>query len=192
MDYSAANTGLWQFFVQMGIIAGALLLSNVLVRKSRLVRNSLIPTSVLAGFLLLALKSAGILKIPSNFLEMVTYHGIAIGFIALSLRASNRKEEEADKGSGFRSGALIISTYLVQAVMGLAISLILSYFWMPGLFKASGILLPMAFGQGPGQANNVGLTYEALALRVDNPSGCRWRRPVTSARALQALRRCST
>ena len=32
----------------------------------------------------------------------------------------------------------------------------------PNLFKASGILLPMGYGQGSGQANNVGLTYEAL------------------------------
>ncbi len=32
------------------------------------------------------------------------------------------------------------------------------------LFKASGILLPMAYGQGPGQANNVGSTYEALGM----------------------------
>ena len=35
---------------------------------------------------------------------------------------------------------------------------------MPDLFKASGILLPMAYGQGPGQANNVGTTYEALGM----------------------------
>ncbi|MDD3920514.1 MAG: hypothetical protein PHO41_05020 [Eubacteriales bacterium] len=164
MDYSAANTSLWNLFIQMGIIAGALLLSNVLVRKSRFIRNSLIPTSVLAGFLLLILKSAGIIRIPANFLEMVTYHGIAIGFIALSLRVANNRQNKEERGPGFRSGAVIISTYLVQAAVGLAISLLLCYLWMPGLFKASGILLPMAFGQGPGQANNVGSTYEALGF----------------------------
>lgn len=164
LDYSASNTGLWNFMIQMGIIAGMLLLANVLVRKSRLVRNSLIPTSVLAGFMLLLLKSVGILKIPSSFLEMVTYHGIAIGFIALSLRASNGRSGDDDKNTGLRSGAVIISTYLMQALVGLLISLLLSALWMPGLFHASGILLPMAYGQGPGQANNVGLTYEALGF----------------------------
>jgi glutamate:Na+ symporter, ESS family len=164
MDYSAANTGLWNFFIQLGIIAGILLLSNVLVRKSKLIRNSLIPTSVLAGFLLLILKSLNILRIPDDFLNMVTYHGIAIGFIALSLRVTNNRENKSDKGAGFRSGAVIISTYLMQAVVGLAISLLLCYLWMPGLFKAAGILLPMAYGQGPGQANNVGSTYEALGF----------------------------
>ena len=44
------------------------------------------------------------------------------------------------------------------------ISLVLAYTFMPELFKASGILLPMAYGQGPGQANNVGSTYEALGM----------------------------
>ncbi len=162
LDYSAANTELWNFFVQMGILAGILLLSNVLLRKSAIIRRTLMPTSVLAGFLLLALKSLHILTIPASFLEMVTYHGIAIGFIALSLRSSG--EGDASKGKGLKSGALIISTYLTQALAGLIISIVLSYTFMPGLFKASGILLPMGYGQGPGQANNVGGTYQALGF----------------------------
>jgi ESS family glutamate:Na+ symporter len=35
---------------------------------------------------------------------------------------------------------------------------------MPNLFKAAGIILPMGYGQGPGQANNIGSTYEALGF----------------------------
>ncbi len=164
MDYSAANQNLWNFIIQMGIIAGSLLCANVLVRKSRLIRASLMPTSVLAGFLLLILKSVGILKLPADFLEMITYHGIAIGFIALSLQASSGRNNAQNRRRGLQSGAVIISTYLVQAVVGLLLSLILGATLLPHLFKASGILLPMAFGQGPGQANNVGLSYEALGF----------------------------
>jgi ESS family glutamate:Na+ symporter len=162
VDYSAANTGLWNFFINMGILTGALLVSNVLLRKSAIIRKTLMPTAVLAGFLLLALRSLGILNIPADFLEVVTYHGIAIGFIALSLRSTG--EGDKTKGKGFQSGALIISTYMMQAVAGLIISITLSYTVMPGLFKASGILLPMGYGQGAGQANNVGSTYEALGF----------------------------
>ncbi len=163
MDYSAANTGLWNFFIQMGIIAGILLLANALIRKSAFIRKSLIPTSVLAGFVLLAIKSLGIVNIPANFLEMVTYHGIAVGFIALSLRTISEGQRGA-KGAGLRSGAVIISTYLVQALVGLGISIGVAVLGIPGFFKAAGILLPMSFGQGPGQANNVGITYEALGF----------------------------
>lgn len=163
MDFSAANTGLWNIIIQIGIIAGIILLANVLRRKIPFVRKSLMPTAVLGGFLLLVLRTLGVIDVDSSFLEMLTYHALALGFIALSLRRPNR-ESASGAAIGAKSGALIVSTYLVQAAVGLAISLILAYTVMPGLFKASGILLPMAYGQGPGQANNVGATYEALGM----------------------------
>ena len=163
MDYSAANTALWAPLVQIGVISGILLLANVLRRKIPLIRKSLIPTAVLGGFLLLILKYVGIVKVGANFYEILTYHALGIGFIAMSLRNPNKKNESGSM-IGSKSGALIVSTYAVQAIVGLLISVILGYTLMPELFKASGILLPMAYGQGPGQANNVGATYEALGM----------------------------
>jgi ESS family glutamate:Na+ symporter len=53
---------------------------------------------------------------------------------------------------------------MVQAVVGLIITITLGYTLCPGLFKAAGILLPMGYGQGPGQANNVGTSYQALGF----------------------------
>ncbi|MBR5515721.1 MAG: hypothetical protein IKU52_05920 [Clostridia bacterium] len=163
MDYSQLNTGLWNAIIQMGIIAGLILLANILRRKIGFVRNSLIPTAVLAGFMLLGLKYLMPEFIDTFFLEKITYHALALGFIALSLRIPEEKKESAP-GIAAKSGALIVSTYLVQAIVGLVISIALAYTIMPDLFKASGILLPMAYGQGPGQANNVGLTYENLGM----------------------------
>lgn len=71
--------------------------------------------------------------------------------------------------AGLKSGALIVSTYIVQGILGLIISISLAYTIMPNLFKASGILLPMGYGQGPGQANNVGSTYEQLGFAGGSP-----------------------
>jgi len=165
MNFSATNTALWNLVLQLGMLAFIMLLSNVLRRKIRLVRKSMIPTAVLGGFIALILRTTGILPIDVSFLEMVTYHSIGIGFIALSLRIPNKNDEKA-KGdlTGLKSGALIVSTYLVQGIVGLAISIALAYTILPNLFKASGILLPMGYGQGPGQANNVGSTYEQLGF----------------------------
>ncbi len=163
MDFSAANTALWSPIIQIGILAGLLLLANVLRRKIKLIRNSLMPTAVLAGFVLLLLRTTGILPMNTDFLETITYHTIALGFIALSLRIPE-KQSQSGALQASKNGALIVSTYLVQALVGLAISLMLAFTVMPELFKASGILLPMAYGQGPGQANNVGSTYEALGM----------------------------
>lgn len=163
MDFSAANTSLWDPIIQIGVIAGLILLANVLRRKLSFVRKSLIPTAVLAGFLLLFIRTSGIININAVMLEKLTYHALALGFICMSLRIP---EKNSDSGAmiGSKSGALIVSTYLVQALAGLVVSLGLAYTIMPDFFKASGILLPMAYGQGPGQANNVGTTYEALGM----------------------------
>jgi len=163
MDFSSANVGLWNPIVQMGIIAGLILLANTLRQKIPFIRNSLMPTAVLAGFILLVLRTFNIIHVNPSYLESITYHAIALGFIALSLR---RPEQQSESGAllAGKNGALIVSTYMVQAATGLIISLALAYTIMPDLFKASGILLPMAYGQGPGQANNVGTTYEALGM----------------------------
>ena len=165
MDFSSANTGLWSAIIQLGIIAATILGANVLRRKLPFVRKTLMPTAVLAGFVLLLLRNANLLDINAMLLELITYHGIAIGFIALSLRVPQIETGgTTDRLTAPKSGALIISTYVVQGMMGLLVTLLLSYTIMPNMFQAAGILLPMGFGQGPGQANNVGGMYEALGF----------------------------
>ena len=156
MDFSAANVGLWNVVVQFGIIAATILAANALRRNFTPIRNTLMPTAVLGGFLLLLLRSTGILNMELQLLEMITYHGIALGFIAMTLRVSEPSTvEETGRWIGVRSGSLIVSVYLFQGLMGLFITIGLGYTLFPNVFKAAGILLPMGFGQGPGQANNV-------------------------------------
>lgn len=163
MDYSAANTALWSPVIQIGIIAGVILLANTLRRKVKFFANSMMPTSVLAGFILLLLRSIGVINLDSNFLEILTYHALALGFIAQSLRIPEKQEDDGNL-TGMKSGALIVSTYMLQVVLGLLIALLCAYTFKPDFFKASGILLAMGYGQGPGQANNVGSTYEAMGM----------------------------
>jgi ESS family glutamate:Na+ symporter len=160
MDFSAANTALWDAIIQFGAIAAAILAANILRRRLAFVRDSLMPTAVLAGFIILILRSLGLFAMNLNVLEMITYHGIALGFVAMSLRVNRPTSDRA----GVKSGALIVGAYLIQGVAGLAITITLGCTLMPDLFKAAGILLPMGFGQGPGQANNVGAAYEVLGF----------------------------
>lgn len=98
MDFSAANTSLWNVVIQFGIIAAAILLSTLLRRKLPFVRKTMLPTSVLAGFLLLICRSLGLLELDATFLETATYHGIAIGFIAMSLRVPAEREHTGGGG----------------------------------------------------------------------------------------------
>lgn len=163
MDYSAVNTGLWNPIIQVAIIAAVVLIANIIRRKIPLIKNSMVPTAVLAGFIMLAGRMTGLIQVNFEWLEMVTYHCIAIGFIAMSLRTPDNPRQKGDH-VGIKSGAIIVGSYMIQGIMGLIISLGLAYTIKPDMFKAAGILLPMGYGQGPGQANNIGATYEALGF----------------------------
>jgi ESS family glutamate:Na+ symporter len=166
MDFSAANTSLWNSVLQFGVLAGIMLISNVLRRKLPVVRKSLMPTAVLAGFLALIIRVSGLIRIDTDLMELITYHSIALGFIALSLRVPDKyTDKQKNDLTGIKSGAVIVGSYVIQGILGLVISAGLAFTVMPGMFKAAGVLLPMGYGQGPGQANNVGSTYEALGFR---------------------------
>lgn len=171
MDYSAANTALWGVIIQLGLIAAAILLAGLLRSKIPFIRKTMMPVAVLGGFLLLIVKQTGLVKLDNNILETLVYHGIALGFIAMSLRVPTADQNRAQKLTGLKSGALIVSTYMVQGVVGLIITIGLSLTVMPGLFKAAGLLLPMGYGQGPGQANNIGASYQALGFENGHSFG---------------------
>lgn len=163
MDFSASNTVLWNSMIQFGILGGSILIANTLRRKIPFLRQLLIPTAMIAGFLMLFLRHTGILNIDRSFMEMITYHSIAIGFIALTLRTPDRKDKVLKKNENVdivRSGMLVISTYLLQAILGTIVILIVAYTFHPDMFKSAGLLLPLGFGQGPGQATNIGNVYE--------------------------------
>lgn len=163
MDYSAANHSLWNIIIQFGLLAAAILFANFLRQRLPFIRKSLMPVAVLGGFLLLLAKYLGIAPVDQDLMEMLVYHGIALGFIAMSLRVPAEKTGNGNL-TGLKSGAVIVSTYLVQGVTGLLVTLMLSYTLMPSMFQAAGLLLPMGYGQGPGQANNIGSSYEALGF----------------------------
>ena len=168
MDFSSANKELWSFIITSGILAILLLLANLLRRKTRFFRNALAPTSVIAGFIGLIVSESGLITLDIDLLNMLTYHGLAIGFIALSLRVPRLHDLKKQKGDGLydsvNSGMLIVSNYLMQGALGLIITIIASFTFAPGFFKASGILLPMGYGQGPGQGNNIGAMYESYGF----------------------------
>ncbi|MDR3314456.1 MAG: hypothetical protein LBS96_08390 [Oscillospiraceae bacterium] len=157
MDITAANTGLWSGLVQLALIAGAFLLALLLLKLPGL-RKSLLPAAVLGGFLLLALRHSKLLPSELHTLEVIAFHGMAVGFAALALRSP--EPQTAGKSAILKSGGLIGATFALQGALGLLVSLLL----LPKRFPAAGLLLPMGYGQGPGQAGNIGGTFERLGF----------------------------
>ena len=58
----------------------------------------------------------------------------------------------------FATSTVVVGSYLLQALLGLIITVVL--FYAIGSYAAGGVLLPMGYGQGPGQAYNWGSIYQ--------------------------------
>jgi len=158
----------WDGFLFFAVIAVLLLFANTLRRKIPFLRKSLLPTAVIAGFIGLLFKETLFQSIVgteevlevNRYYSMITYHTIALGFIALGLKVNESFKVKTKRLQSMSSGLLIVSTYLLQGLFGLVLSLSLAYTFFPNLFKAAGMLVPMGFGQGPGQAQNIGGVYQ--------------------------------
>ena len=162
----------WGLCSLMAILLIALLVANAMKRSIRLFKRSLIPTSVLAGILLLVF--AGIWDVVFSkpffetnifggrgyaMLEIITYHALALGFIASTLKGGKGRITKRRTAEIFNTGITTVSTYLLQGIFGLGITLIASYA-LSDFFAAAGVLLPFGYGQGTGQAMNYGNIYE--------------------------------
>jgi len=93
-------------------------------------------------------------------LEMFTYHCLALGFIASTLKTGDGKITKERATEVFNTGVTTVSTYLLQAVCGMVITIAAAAFFIPDFFEAAGVLLPFGYGQGTGQAMNYGGIYE--------------------------------
>ena len=163
----------WGFVNLIGVMLLSLLVANLLKKSIRPLRVSLIPTSVLGGIILLIISvvyqsiTGKLLFDTAVFggkgmatLEIVTYHCLAFGFIATTFTSVRKEKNRKRNVEIFNTGVTTVATYLLQAVLGMGITLLIAYFIVPDFFKAAGILLPFGYGQGTGQALNYGGIYE--------------------------------
>ena len=162
----------WSGLNLIAILLVSLLIANIIKKAIPLLRASLIPTSVLAGGILIVV--AGVYKLFTGdvmfdtaffggngtaALELITYHTLALGFIATAFKSGKGKMSKKRTVEIFNTGVTTVATYLLQAVLGLIISLVAAMV-VKNFFEAAGILLPFGYGQGTGQALNYGGIYE--------------------------------
>ena len=152
----------WSFMIEFAVLMAGMMVANMLRRTIKPLRQSLIPSSVIGGFLVLGLsalmKNFGIQIFQTYTLETLTYHGLGMGFVSLALKTEERLKSKEANTDIFNTGITVVSSYLIFGVVGLAITLGLSY--VIGNWAAGGMLLPMGYGQGPGQAYNWGNIYQ--------------------------------
>lgn len=193
------ESSVWGFMLLLSVLMISLLVANIIKRKVPFLKNSLVPTSVLAGGLLLLIsitytlivENVGNLQetMPKNIfdlkyfgeygyatsddgtkiaigglsiLEVITYHALALGFIATAFKPDGEKLTKKRSIEVFDTGVTTVSTYLLQGTLGLVITILFPT--LVGGFKAAGLILPFGYGQGTGQALNYGKMYEAVGF----------------------------
>ena len=162
----------WGTYHVIAALLVSLLVANILKKSIKWLQDSLIPISVLGGGILIVV--AGIYKLITGdimfdtaffggngtaTLELLTYHTLALGFIAATLKSSDEKLTRERTVEIFNTGVTTVATYLMQAILGFAISGIAALV-VRDFFAAAGILLPFGYGQGTGQAMNYGNIFE--------------------------------
>jgi ESS family glutamate:Na+ symporter len=94
-------------------------------------------------------------------MQVVTYHCLAIGFAAMTLK-TEKSTHKTSNAQVFEFGALQGGTYMLQAFVGLGITIIMFFLTQQGdntTSYVSGLILPLAFGQGPGNALSWDINY---------------------------------
>ncbi len=169
----------WGAFLVITLLLVALLIANIIKKALPFMKNTLLPTSVLAGVMLLIFDAIWTgctgdsffdMTVGGNFLfgvgggnktlETITYHTLALGFIASTLKSSTTRISKKRFGEVVDTGVTTVATYLVQGIVGLIITMLAAWLFMPEFFEAAGILLPFGYGQGTGQALNYGTIFE--------------------------------
>ena len=158
-DFTLANySAVWGFLAQLGLLLMFLMLGNVLRRTIPLFRKCLIPSALLGGALLLITniitKRFGFVMVDNRLMQVITYHCLAIGFGAMTLK-TEKSAHKTNSTQVVEFGALQGGCYMLQAFVGLGITLVLFLLTRYSdqiVSYISGLILPLAYGQGPGNA----------------------------------------
>jgi ESS family glutamate:Na+ symporter len=146
-----------------------LLSVQALVRRSGALQRLAMPPVLLAGFVALGLSDGGLglVHLDAHVLEVIVYHSLAVVFIGMGLAGGDPR----DRAPGSLSVAFAIPLIsMAQATLGLLVVLaaaLLGAQLHPGL----GLMLPLGFAQGPGQALSMGKAWEPLGFTSGAQAG---------------------
>ena len=177
-DFTLANySAVWAFMMQLGLLLLFLMLGNILRRTVPLFRKCLIPSALLGGALLLIAnvisKQFDFVLVDNRLMQVITYHCLAIGFAAMTLK-TEKSTHKTNKAQVVEFGALQGGCYMLQAFVGLGITLVLFLLTRHGkqvISYVCGLILPLAYGQGPGNALSWDINFTNIPMAQFDGNG---------------------
>ena len=153
MDFNA--------IINLGVVGVGLLVGALLRAKVRILQRFLIPSAIIGGFFLLIFYNfiAPLIGLEADFLGDLVYHLLNISFIAMALRnpSDDKPKDGSARRSFFQNVVAIFGQYGLQCFFGLLVTLLMILTFIPDLFPAIGLSLPLGFELGPGQAYSISL-----------------------------------
>jgi len=155
----------WSYFLDIGIISIALLLATLIRSKIKFFQRFLIPNALTAGLILLPFYNfvGPHLGLVQTGLGEIVYHLLSMSFIAMMLRKTESKRGKAGKGVLWFSVAVTFQLG-AQGFIGFVLTLVLAATVVPGLFPSFGLLVPLGYALGPGQAFAIGSGWEQFGF----------------------------
>ena len=155
----------WELFIDLGIMAAGLLSATFLRTRILFFQKYLIPNALTAGFLLLPVYNfvMPVFGITTDGIGSLVYHLLNISFVAMTLRKSPPSGKKGDMRI-FGTSVGVLSQYALQALLGLGVTLIFMKTVLPDIFPSFGLLLPLGFALGPGQAFAIGTGWESFGF----------------------------
>ena len=156
-------------FFQEPFILTSLMLGVVIILAKLIhllvtpLRTYQIPISITAGLLGLCLGPSLFKLLPFDLssLKAIVYHGLALVFIAMGLKKTPKGANTPDVISMSFGISL---TGALQGCMGFGVILLLGVLSGEAIHPGMGLLLPLGFNQGPGQALTFGSSWEVTGL----------------------------
>jgi len=163
------ETAGWGTILDFTYIGIALLAAFYLRNRLRFLQNLLLPSCLIAGLLIL-LFGPNVLKVYtfSGNLEAYTYHLLTAVFATLSLRGFRHQE---------KGRAVLVTTGILcqgmalQAVLGIAFTLLWIIFLVPHLFPTFGFQMMLGYSFDSSMAQNLALQWEQMGFIGGRYSG---------------------
>ncbi len=151
----------WSYVLDFVFLSALLLFSTLLRAKIKIFQRVLMPNALVAGIFGLLLSHQVLGLVPFYHLKDMVYHLLNLTFAFLVLGIPMGK---GTYGQAASTGILMSFVFALQLLVGLSLTFVLLYTFMPTLFPAFGALMGIGYASGPGQAFAIGSSWESAGF----------------------------
>lgn len=153
-------------FAAIGIL---FIIATILRRFVPFLQRFLVPNNIIAGLIgfFVANFHPPFIDFESERMGVYVYHLLSLTFIGAAMCKSRNMFSRGPMITGIG----LVFYYLLQGILGLLITFFLISTLMPDLFPAIGLLMPLAFGMGPGISYSIALNWQDYGFEDGGVTG---------------------